>query len=210
MECLQFGHIGFALIAEAAFLEGDVGEFFAVGPEDFSLNERLADGGIALIGIKVGEFELAHGPDAGFERGDAEKTPIGVRDGLDESAFLVGGRGELGVDAVNVLLVDDGVIGGQEDGATGKTRFDGVQRGGSFASGAGWTGAALGVGTVGVQLSVGDGLGSGRRVGRRFGGGTVGALGGAALGTVRHSFDIPLVKQKARREMRISDELFVD
>jgi hypothetical protein len=30
------------------------------------------------------------------------------------------------------------------------------------------------------------------------------------LGTVRHSFDIPLVKQKARREMRISDELFVD
>jgi hypothetical protein len=31
----------------------------------------------------------ADGVDAGFERGDAKETPIGVGDGLDEIVFVV-------------------------------------------------------------------------------------------------------------------------
>ncbi len=43
---------------------------------------------------------------------NAEETPFGIGDDLDESAFAVGGRREFGEMAVEVLLVDEGVVGG--------------------------------------------------------------------------------------------------
>ena len=60
-------------------------------------------------------FENSRRPSAqitGFERVNAEETPFGIGDDLDESAFAVGGRREFGEMAVEALLVDEGVVGG--------------------------------------------------------------------------------------------------
>jgi hypothetical protein len=58
----------------------------------------------------VREFEPAESPDAGFEGVGAEKTPFRVGDDLHESALAVGGGREFGEMAVEVLLVDEGVV----------------------------------------------------------------------------------------------------
>ena len=44
--------------------------------------------------------------------GDAEETPFGIGDVLDEGFFLVGGGGKFGEVTIEVLLVDDGVVAG--------------------------------------------------------------------------------------------------
>ena len=128
LQGFQFGLVGFHLIAEAALLEGEVGEVAAVGHEDFAGDERFAGGGVGLFGVEVGEFEQAEGVDAGFERGDAEDAPFGVGNHLHERVFLVGGGGFLFEVAVEMGLVSDGIVCWEEDGLAGESGFDGVQR----------------------------------------------------------------------------------
>ena len=50
LEGLQFGHVGFAHVAEAAFLECEVVELFAISAEDFELDEGLAGFGMRSLG----------------------------------------------------------------------------------------------------------------------------------------------------------------
>ena len=88
----EFGDIGFALVAEAALLQSEVGEIAAIGHEDFALDEGFAIDGVGVVGELIGEFEAADGVDAGFERGDAEQAPFGIGDRLDERFFFVGSR----------------------------------------------------------------------------------------------------------------------
>ena len=63
-----------------------------------------------FVGEIIREFEAAQCPDAGFERMDAEETPFGVGDDLGEGAFAVSGGSKFGEMAVDVLLVDEGVV----------------------------------------------------------------------------------------------------
>ena len=62
--------------------------------------------GVFDIGEEIfGEFAFADGVDAGFKFGDAEETPFGVGDHLDESAlFVVDGSvfGEVAFDVSGV------------------------------------------------------------------------------------------------------------
>ena len=90
LELLEFGDIGFALIAETAFLQGEVAEVFSIGEEDLSVDEVFAVEDIGFGGKLVGQFAAADGVDAGFERGDAVQTPFGVGNNLHEGFFSVG------------------------------------------------------------------------------------------------------------------------
>ena len=137
LESLEFGEVGGAHVAEAAFLEGEVVEFFAIGAEDLEPDERVARFGISFVGVEVCEFALAEEVDAGFERGDAEDAPFGIEDGLDELLFLLGGGGVLVEEAVAVLFIERGVFGSEENGAASESGFDGVEAGDGFASGGG-------------------------------------------------------------------------
>ena len=138
LEGLEFGHVGVAHVAEAAFLECEVVEFFAIGAEDFELDESLAGFGIAFVGIEVCEFLLAEDVDGGFEWGDAEDAPFGIENGLNKLLFLIGGGGVLVEEAVAVLFVEGSVFGGEEDGAAGESGFDGVEAGDRLCQRAWW------------------------------------------------------------------------
>ena len=59
------------------------------------------------MGAVGGEFVTTEGIEAGFESGDAEQTPFGIGDGLDEVLFDVVSRVEFSVDEG-----DEGLIGG--------------------------------------------------------------------------------------------------
>ena len=93
----------------------------------FGLDESLAGSGIFFFREQIGEFAAAHGVEAGFERGDAEKPPLGIGDGLGESFFVVGGGGELQKRAVEMVVVGVAVVGGQQERAAGEPGFDGVE-----------------------------------------------------------------------------------
>ena len=140
-EFFEFGDIFFAVVAEAALLEGEVGEFLAVEIEDLGLEEGFVGGWIGFVGDLAGEFFAAESVEAGFERSDAEETPFGVADGLERAFFVVVGGGVFTDDAGDVLFVDGDVVSWEEDGAAGQTGFDGAEgRFGPTCFGA-WTAA---------------------------------------------------------------------
>ncbi len=96
LNCLELFGIGLVLAAKTALLESEISEVAAVDDEDVADEKRFAVDGIGFIGDGVSEFTAAEGVEAGFERGDAEETPFGIGDELDEGVFLVGGRGRDG------------------------------------------------------------------------------------------------------------------
>jgi hypothetical protein len=112
------------------------------------------------VGELFGEFTMADSIDAGFERRDAEETPLGIGDALDESFFVVGIDGGLVLAevAVEVLLIEGGVIIGEQNRTAGKTGFDSVEGGFGFACGGFGSGGQGGIGTVGGDAGRRDGL----------------------------------------------------
>ena len=65
----------------------------------------------------MSELAAAHGEDARFERDDAQETPFGVGEVLEEGAFVVDGGGEFFVEALEMGFVGGRVIGFEEDGS---------------------------------------------------------------------------------------------
>jgi hypothetical protein len=91
LEFAEGGGVTIALAAEAGFLDAEVVELALVGEEDFSFDEVLAD--VRLFQRKgVGEFEVADGVDAEFERGYSQETPFGIGERLDQALFFVSDR----------------------------------------------------------------------------------------------------------------------
>ncbi len=111
LQGLELGGVLFEVVAEAALLESEIAEVSAERHEDFGVDQSLTIVGIFFIGEQVGEFAAADGVEAGLERSDAEKTPFGIGDGLDERFFFVGGGREFGEVAVKLLLISEGVVG---------------------------------------------------------------------------------------------------
>ncbi len=107
MEAAEFGGVFFKLIAEAAFLQGEVAQVLLKGAEDLSFEHAGAEFGVAFVSTVGGEFGAANGVETGFEGGDAEEAPFCIGDGLDEVLFVVVGRGEFPVDEG-----DEGLVGG--------------------------------------------------------------------------------------------------
>jgi hypothetical protein len=64
------------------------------------------------MGAIGGEFVPAESVEAGFERGDAEKTPFGIGDGLGEVLFDIVGGCEFSIDEGDEGLVGGDVVGG--------------------------------------------------------------------------------------------------
>ena len=80
----------------------------------------------------VCKFFVADGVDAGFEIGDAEETPFGVDDGLDE-VFFEGADGLVVFDEDGAeFLVGFEVFIGEEDGLAGEGGFYRIVAGGGF------------------------------------------------------------------------------
>jgi hypothetical protein len=126
LQVFEFREVDLVAAAETGFLEREVAEVFAVGEEDLRFDHGGADVGIGLVGKCFGELAAAEGVDAGFERGDAEQSPIGRGEGMDEGFFGVGSGLEVSEEAGDVALEGGAVVGWEEDGAAGETGFDGV------------------------------------------------------------------------------------
>ncbi len=145
LERFEFGEIFFAMAAQAGFLELQVAQLL------FVLEEGLEVGEAGVFGGCI--FCAAAGVDGGFERGDAEETPIGVGDRLHEDRFASGDGFEFFGEAFEVMAVEGGIVRGEEHGASGERSFDGVDGRACFAFGGTGTGGALRVGTVGGEAS---------------------------------------------------------
>ena len=127
LELAQGGGVLLALAAEAALLDRKIVELALVGEEDFGLDQVLA--GVGLLGGElVCEFEAADGVDAEFEGRDAEQTPLGVGEGLDEIALLVAGGLMAREEGGDVSFVERGIVTGKQDSTAGETGFDGIER----------------------------------------------------------------------------------
>jgi len=125
---LQFakrGGVFLTLAAQAAFLDAEIVELALVGEKDLGFDEVLARRRI-FICEELGKFQAAHCVDAHFERRDAEQTPFGVRQGLDEIAFVIAYRRARLHEFRYMGFVEDGVFRGKQDGAAGEPGFDGV------------------------------------------------------------------------------------
>ncbi|HWF47573.1 MAG TPA: hypothetical protein VG168_11250 [Bryobacteraceae bacterium] len=101
---------------------------------------------------EVGEFDAADGVNALLERENAINAPLGVGEVLGEFFFTVGGGAELGFETSDMFLLLFDVIGGQQDGAAGERRADGVVGGFGFSCFARRTRRELGVGLIGGDL----------------------------------------------------------
>ena len=204
LEVAEFGGIGFELTAKTAFLECEVAQVLLISAEDESFEHGGTNLRIGFVGAFGGEFVATEGVEAGFESGDAEKTPFGVGNGLGEMFFDVVGGLEFLVDERDEGLVGGDIVVWQQDGAAGEASFEGVVRGLGLAGFALWTGTELCVGAIGGELGFGDGVGW---VGRR-GGLTLGrALGGATDGSVRHSENSSEEMEKLAQVLGNLDEL---
>ncbi|MGH9582376.1 MAG: hypothetical protein ACRD4O_05525 [Bryobacteraceae bacterium] len=71
-----------------------------------------------------GEFEAAGRVDAHFEGGDAEQTPLGIGERLDEIVLGVAAGFVVVEGALNVLPISIGIVTGQQNGAASETCFD--------------------------------------------------------------------------------------
>lgn len=154
LELGQGGEVFFALTAEAGFLDRKIGELAAKSEIGMGFDEGRANGRILLF-EEIGELDPADGVDVGFKSRDAEQSPLGVRDGLHEDLLRFGGGFVLGDFASDVLLVRGGVIGRQQHGAAGETRFDGVERAFGFGLRRFRAGGELSVLAVRLDLSGG-------------------------------------------------------
>ena len=84
----------FELIAEAAFLQGEVPQIFLISAEDVGFEHGGAELGVGLcLPTSAASSNAAEGVEAGFEGGDAEETPFGINDRLDEVFFVSWWRG---------------------------------------------------------------------------------------------------------------------
>jgi hypothetical protein len=119
--------IGLVLAAKAALLECEITEVAAVNDEDVADEKRFAIDRIGFIGDGVSEFTATEGVEAGFERGDAQETPFGIGNELDEGVFLIGGGGETGEMAGDMFAVGLGVVGGEKDGAASEAGFHSIE-----------------------------------------------------------------------------------
>jgi len=111
LESLELFEIGFVLIADAALLESQVAQVAAISEENFAADDVFANGGVGLLGVQIGEFDLTDGVDACFQSWDAQNAPFTVGDHLDEGVFFVSGGREAREVTVEVCLVGDGVVG---------------------------------------------------------------------------------------------------
>jgi len=150
--------IGFPGDALEAFAEAIVA-VLGFGDFDVVLAHRRTHEDQGPVPFVEGLVE-AGGEDAGLEAGGAEHALLGEGDALDGEEFLgvdrlVDGHGVVAEvsDFVDVFEADDGEGGG------GEAVFTGVLGGADLAFGGARAGGTSGIGAVGGELLVRDGLG---------------------------------------------------
>ena len=119
----------------------------------------LGLGGVGVVGVGV----EGAGEGGGFVALGATGAPEGGGKFFDESAFDVGGGGEVGVEAMQDGVEVGGFVGrsrvGEKDAAGVEAMAEAVGGGAGFAFGCAGAGRFLGVLLVGVDLSGGHGFG---------------------------------------------------
>jgi hypothetical protein len=119
LQLLEFFGIGFVLIAQGGVLEGEVFELLFIEDLDFGVTKAVAALRIGFVEEEIRQFETSDSEDAGFERSDTVDAPLRVGEKLNETVLFVRGRGVLIEDAVDEGLVDDDVVGREENGLAG-------------------------------------------------------------------------------------------
>ncbi len=161
LQLFELSGVGFMMIAETAFLQGQVLELLFIEELDFGVDESVAFSRVGFGAEEIGLFEAGDGEYAGFERSDAVNAPFGIGDELNETIFLVGCGRPMIEDTFNEGLIDDGVFCGEQNSLAGESGFQGVHARFCLAGLGAWTRAVLGVGAVGSETGVGEGAGFG-------------------------------------------------
>ena len=139
---------------DAGFVAGEVGEGVPAAAIVLKyMGKAVLSGQAAVVPVQVFLFvDEAEREETGFERAEAGETPGGHRDLLDQLGFegadglkVIEEGAEGLVEGVPVLAGDNGLLGGE-------AMFERVEAGGGLALGGFGAGAALGVGTVGIDL----------------------------------------------------------
>ncbi len=112
MQAAEFGSVLFELIAETAFLQGEIAEVLLIGAEDVSVEHSGAELRVGFVGAVGGEFVTAESVKAGFECGDAEETPFGIGDSLGEVLFDIVGGSEFSINKGDEALIGGDIVGG--------------------------------------------------------------------------------------------------
>ena len=110
--CLVF----FELFVKTALLQSQIVEIFAVSAEDERFDHGRAGWRVGFEYAFASQFDAAERVYASFESRDAEETPFGVGDGLDEEFFFVVFGLELLFDESDEVLVGGNIVRWQEDG----------------------------------------------------------------------------------------------
>ena len=153
--CAEVGEIFVALAAQSGFLELQIAELLFVDEVRFEFDHAgLSVGWFG--GEFLGELAAAAGIEGEFESGDAAETPIGIGDRLNQLGFADADGLEFADEAINILFVGGGIVGGQQDGAAGEGGFESVGGGLGFAFRGAGAGGEGGVGAIGGQTGGGD------------------------------------------------------
>ena len=99
-------------------------------------------------------IDQAHLEQAGFKGAEAGEAPGGHDDLLDQEVFDGADGLELVQEGLKGLIEEFGVLEVENGVLGGEAMFEGIEAGSGFALGGFGAGAALGVGAVGVGLSL--------------------------------------------------------
>lgn len=105
LQRLELGDIFFAMIAQAALLQGEVTEIAPVMNGDAGTDQSGASDRVFLFAEFSGQFAQAETQDGGFQRSDAEETPSSIGDCLYESVFIAGNGCVLCEVTIDVLAI---------------------------------------------------------------------------------------------------------
>jgi hypothetical protein len=125
---------------------------FDIAGEFFAQQEEGAAAGVHSL-VEAG------GEEAGFEGGGAEQGVLGEGHAFEGEQFL-GVDGLVDGDEVGLEVGDGMEVFDAEDGEPGggEAVFAGVEGGAGLALGGAWAGRVSGVGAVGGELLIGDGV----------------------------------------------------
>jgi hypothetical protein len=132
LQLVQFQDYVLVLAAEASFLELQIAKLAFINNGGFGVDQR--GGGIRIkFGELFGKLDAAACEYGHFQGGDTVQTPAGIGETLDDFILAFVLRVMVAKETFDVLLICGGIVGRQQDGATGESGFDGVQRSNALA-----------------------------------------------------------------------------
>ena len=125
LQLVQFQEDVLVLAAEASFLELQIAKLAFINNGGFGVDQR--GGGVRIKFRELfGKLDAAACEDGHFQSRNTIQTPAGIGETLHDFILALVLGLMVAKEAFDVLLVGGGIIGRQQDSATGESGFDGV------------------------------------------------------------------------------------